>query len=103
MPQSLNFTWTTALILHSVASGRRYGYEVMDATGLPSGTVYPALRRLENAGLLESRVEADEEAFANQRPARRYYELRSEGDRFLAEATERFTLLRQLRPERRAQ
>lgn len=33
----------------------------MDATGLPDGTVYPILRRLERRGVLEGRWE-DEEA-----------------------------------------
>ncbi|MCG8469139.1 MAG: PadR family transcriptional regulator, partial [Gemmatimonadetes bacterium] len=38
---------TTIQVLHAVAVGRRYGFDIMDSTGLPSGTVYPALRRLE--------------------------------------------------------
>ncbi|MFN7929787.1 MAG: hypothetical protein U0Y68_17950 [Blastocatellia bacterium] len=39
-----------ALILQAVENGYRYGFDVMTITGLPSGTVYPALRRLEEAG-----------------------------------------------------
>jgi PadR family transcriptional regulator len=100
MSESINVTWTTALILHSIALGQRYGYEVMESTGLPSGTIYPALRRLERAGLLASDLEDAGTAFAEQRPARRYYEMTDEGGRVLAKATERYTLLRQLRPER---
>src|SRR5262245_55348101 len=30
-------------ILHAVASGRRFGFDIMEATGLTSGTVYPTL------------------------------------------------------------
>ena len=28
-------------ILHAVADGNRFGFDIMDATGLTSGTVYP--------------------------------------------------------------
>lgn len=98
MAEPINLTWTTALILHSIARGQRYGYEVMESTGLPSGTIYPALRRLERAGLLQSDLEDEKEAFAEQRPARRYYEMTAEGDRILDRATERYALLRRLGP-----
>ena len=37
----------TVAILHAVATGNRFGFDVMNATGLTSGTVYPALDRLE--------------------------------------------------------
>jgi len=42
----MNLTYATTLILKTIAEGRPHGFEIMDATGLPSGTVYPALRRL---------------------------------------------------------
>jgi hypothetical protein len=45
-------TYSTAVILQAVANGYRYGFDVIDITGLPGGTVYPALRRLEDAGHL---------------------------------------------------
>ena len=32
----------------------RHGYDLMDETGLKSGTLYPLLMRLEDDGLLES-------------------------------------------------
>ncbi len=99
MAESIHVTWTTALILHSIARGQRYGYEVMESTGLPSGTIYPALRRLERAGLLQSDLEDEKDAFSEQRPARRYYEMTAEGDRILDRATERYALLRRLSPE----
>ena len=33
---------------------RRYGYDVMKAAGLPSGTLYPLLGRLDTQGLVSS-------------------------------------------------
>jgi hypothetical protein len=43
-------SYTMALILQVIDHGYRYGFDVMTITGLASGTVYPALRRLEDAG-----------------------------------------------------
>ena len=40
-------------ILHAVADGNRFGFEIMDATGLTSGTVYPTLDKLESLGYLD--------------------------------------------------
>jgi DNA-binding PadR family transcriptional regulator len=39
-------SYTMALILQVVEHGYRYGFDIMTVTGLASGTVYPALRRL---------------------------------------------------------
>jgi DNA-binding PadR family transcriptional regulator len=36
------------LILQAHAHGYRFGFDIMQVTGLPSGTIYPALRRLES-------------------------------------------------------
>ncbi|MET9118827.1 PadR family transcriptional regulator [Streptomyces longwoodensis] len=55
----------------------RYGYELMKAAKLASGTLYPILARLKDAGLVESEWETSEEG---QRP-RRYYKLTPEGVR----------------------
>src|SRR5213075_2368928 len=49
----------------------RYGFEIVDVTGYPTGTVYPALRRLEHAGYVQSRWEAERRAFSEARPPRR--------------------------------
>ena len=38
---------TAAMILQAIDAGDGYGFSVMGMTGLPSGTVYPAMRRLE--------------------------------------------------------
>ena len=79
-------TQITALVLRAVAAGYRYGFEVMEACELPSGTTYPALRRLEKAGLLKSRWEKAKEAHADGRPRRRTYELTLAGADGLREA-----------------
>jgi DNA-binding PadR family transcriptional regulator len=75
-------------VLQAVANGFEYGFDVIDATGLPSGTVYPALGRLERDGLVRSAWEDEAEAFARGRPARRYYRVTAAGQRALAEARE---------------
>jgi PadR family transcriptional regulator, regulatory protein PadR len=54
----------------------RYGYDLMKASGLPSGTLYPMLSRLQDEGLVSS---AWEPAEAGGRPPRRYYRLTDEG------------------------
>jgi DNA-binding PadR family transcriptional regulator len=74
----------------------------MEATGLPSGTVYPALRRLERDGLVESKWEPEDEATASQRPARRYYEVTHSGKTAARAATQRYPLLAHLLPEKRS-
>ena len=60
---------SAALILKALSLGYCFGLDVMECTGLPSGTVYPALRRLERDALVESKWEPEEEATAKQRPA----------------------------------
>lgn len=58
----------------------RYGLEIAKATGLKSGTMYPSLARLEEAGILASRWE-DVDARTVGRPRRRLYSLTAEGAR----------------------
>ncbi|WP_163508985.1 PadR family transcriptional regulator [Fodinicola acaciae] len=55
-----------------------YGLELMRATGLPSGTLYPILVRLQDAGWVEAHWE-DVDPAAAGRPARRYYRLTPNG------------------------
>jgi PadR family transcriptional regulator PadR len=45
---------SAAMILQAVSAGFIYGFSVMELTGLASGTVYPAMRRLERDGLIVS-------------------------------------------------
>ena len=90
-----NLTYPTALVLHALASGHAYGFDIIDATGLPSGTVYPLLRRLERLGCVESRWESHGEAARAGRPARKYYRITGEGREVLARAKTRFAALGQ--------
>src|SRR5436309_15866158 len=83
-------SFSATVILQAAGNGYQYGFQIMDATGLPSGTVYPALRRLENANLIASAWEDEEDAFAEQRPARKYYRFTSRGDTALAHARRRY-------------
>ncbi len=92
---------SAALILKALSLGYCYGLDVMEVTGLPSGTVYPALRRLERDGFVESKWEPEEEATAKQRPARRYYEVTHAGKSAALAATERYPLLANLVEEKR--
>lgn len=88
-------TYSSAVILQAVANGYLYGFDIIDVTGLPGGTVYPALRRLEDAGYLISKWEKHHIAQAEQRPPRKYYELTRPGQDALAEAVKRYRLLEQ--------
>jgi PadR family transcriptional regulator, regulatory protein PadR len=54
----------------------RYGYDLMKAARLASGTLYPMLARLERLGLVTSAWETPQQD--GQRP-RRYYQLTGEG------------------------
>ena len=92
MSDNQSLTYTTGLILWVITQGESYGFQIMDATGLPSGTVYPALRRLEAAGFIESgwshrRVEQ------SGGPPRKHYRLTRQGRDRLAVLCERFPLL----------
>jgi PadR family transcriptional regulator PadR len=87
--RSVRLTYQTAVVLLAVARGLRYGFDIIDASGLKSGTVYPVLRRLEDAGLLRSRWERVQAARDEQRPPRRYYEITGAGAEALREALAR--------------
>src|SRR4051794_1904054 len=58
---------------------QRYGLELMRATGYPSGTLYPVLTRLQDAGRGAAGWEDVELARATGRPPRRYYRLTPDG------------------------
>jgi DNA-binding PadR family transcriptional regulator len=77
----LRLSLGSVAILHAVASGSRFGFDIMDATGLTSGSVYPALDRLEGLGLLESSWENQQIAHREKRPARRYFTLTARATR----------------------
>ena len=84
----------TVAILQALESGRVFGFDIMDATGLTSGTVYPALDRLEDLGYARSRWESDAVAHRDNRPARRYFEITAAGKRALEDAAARYPALR---------
>ena len=93
MSDDVKLSHTSALILKTVHAGYRYGFDIMETTGLPSGTVYPALRRLEQSGLIQSHWEKESKAIAEQRPARKYYKLTGLGEKFLEELRKTWTEL----------
>jgi PadR family transcriptional regulator PadR len=84
---------SATVVLQAVANGYGYGFDIMDATGLPSGTVYPALRRMEASGLVKSAWESAAIAQRDQRPPRKYYDVTRSGRIALAEAVERYRLV----------
>jgi PadR family transcriptional regulator len=88
-------TYTTAVILQTIANGYLYGFDIIDITGVPGGTVYPALRRLEENGYLVAKWEKSSIAQSAPRPQRRYYELTRAGRDVLAEAVKRYRLMEQ--------
>ena len=101
----MNLTYPTTLVLHALANGSGHGFDVIDTTGLASGTVYPILRRLEQERLVSARWESVSIAREEQRPPRRYYELTAAGHEVLEKALERYRLTqakasRRLRPAR---
>ena len=81
-------------ILHAIADGNRFGFDIMDATGLTSGTVYPALDRLESLELVTSRWEDARIARRDKRPARRYFDLTTSGATALADGLTRYKNLK---------
>jgi PadR family transcriptional regulator, regulatory protein PadR len=86
----------TVAILHAIAAGSEFGFDIMNATGLTSGTVYPTLDRLEEQGLLRSRWEDPRVARREGRPSRRSFRLTAAGTAVLGEALERHKSLRPL-------
>jgi PadR family transcriptional regulator PadR len=67
----MKITYSTVLVLEALARGYRYGFDILDATNLPSGTVYPILRRFENEGLVTSQWEAHSTATTCSPPTAR--------------------------------
>jgi PadR family transcriptional regulator, regulatory protein PadR len=84
----MRITLVTTLVLQAALRGHRYGFEIVDVTGYPTGTVYPALRRLERAGYVRSAWEEERVAAREARPQRRYYEVTAAGARALEQALE---------------
>jgi PadR family transcriptional regulator PadR len=89
---------TAVSVLQAIAGGYEYGFDVIEHTGLPSGTVYPALSRLERDGLVRSAWEDEAAAHAEGRPPRRNYRITGHGATALAEAVSFYRSLLPARP-----
>ena len=86
MPRNRTLGPATVAMLNAMEQGARFGLEIMDATNLPSGTVYPTLNRLESRDLVRGRWESEAVAQRDGRPRRRYYRITKEGRRMHQEA-----------------
>lgn len=94
MRRSSPLAFGQVAVLHAIADGNRFGFDIMDATGLTSGTVYPTLDKLEALGLLSSRWEDARLARREKRPPRRYFDLTAAGARALAVGLARYKNLK---------
>jgi DNA-binding PadR family transcriptional regulator len=103
MAVELKLSHTAAMILQAIYAGYGYGFSVMEVTGLPSGTVYPALRRLEQTDLVRSQWERQSTADAELRPPRKNYKLTRSGRATLEASQKRYPLLVKLMPMSEAQ
>jgi PadR family transcriptional regulator, regulatory protein PadR len=93
----MRMTLATTLVMQAIGAGHRHGFDIVDVTGYPTGTVYPALRRLERDGYVRSRWEDDRSARRDGRPARRYYELTASGVKALEAAVDTLNHLNAVR------
>lgn len=93
-----HMTWQTQAILAVLLediSKPHYGLEMAKAAGLPSGTIYPMLARLEREGWVKSEKENIDPAVAGRRP-RRYYRLTGAGEQVAR--TQIASTMKHLRP-----
>jgi DNA-binding PadR family transcriptional regulator len=81
------------MVLHALARGHRYGFDLISETGLTSGTVYPTLDRLERDGLALSNWEEARVAHEEKRPPRKYFQITEEGKAVLIKALDRYKAL----------
>lgn len=66
-------TGHAAALLHALRTGgEQWSRQLAAATGIPQGSVGPALAKLEGTGHVTSRTEPDPHP---RRPARRYYQI----------------------------
>src|ERR1039457_4885566 len=98
MAAETKLSHTAAMILQAISAGYGYGFSVMEMTGLPSGTVYPARRGGERDDLIRSNGEPQWIADAGQRPPRKYYNLTRPGKATLEASHKRYPLLARLIP-----
>ncbi len=74
----VRFTATTLAVVRALhdLEGEPYGHQLCQVTGIPSGVVYPILARLESAGWLVSRWDADDSRRGSRR---RFYRFTPDG------------------------
>jgi DNA-binding PadR family transcriptional regulator len=94
MSKSAPLAFGQVAILHAIADGNRFGFNIMDATGLTSGTVYPTLDKLESLGYVTSKWEDARTARRDKRPPRRYFDLTDAGATALSSALNKYKNLK---------
>lgn len=84
---------STLRVLAAIRDGAGYGLDIVARTEIPSGTVYPVLRRMARRGHVTSVWEDPEVAEAEGRPRRRYYSLTDDGRTALADGISRMKVV----------
>ena len=88
----IRITYATAVVLQALDRGCRYGFDIAEATGLRGGTVYPILRRLEEAGIVRSQWERVQISRDEGRPPRKYYTVAPTAEELITTARARYPL-----------
>lgn len=94
-------TLQTQLVLRAMLAeptAEHYGLQLCEETGLPSGTIYPIVARLEQLGWVVSSWEEPVRHTTEGRPRRRYYRFTDEGA-----AQARDAMARAYRPRKQPQ
>ncbi|WP_067652898.1 PadR family transcriptional regulator [Nocardia harenae] len=92
MADEVRITETTAVVLRTFLDNPKephYGFEIMRAAGISSGSLYPILARLEKAGWIDGHLE-DIDPKVEGRRARRYYTMTGAGEFAATQALQRF-------------
>lgn len=98
MGEHIPLSFSATAVLRAIDQGYRYGFDIMDALDLPSGTVYPALAKLEQAGMVRSRWEDPRVAREEKRPPRKYYQITRSGEEAMEESLQRLRAVDRLEP-----
>lgn len=93
MAKKKDLSLGSVMVLHALARGCLYGFDIMEETGLTSGTIYPALDKLADLGLAGSEWEDGKIAQTQKRPPRRYYQITQRGEEVLLAAMNRYRSL----------
>ena len=93
MHRNRRLGFATVAILKAVDAEHRYGLDIIEHTGLATGTVYVTLGRLQKRGFVTTAWEKQRMADADGRPRRRYYDLTRAGREALHAALDEFGAL----------